>query len=101
MKLVRDGIPRIIEESGRTCEYYIADDEEYRARLYEKMHEELNEFIENPSYEEAADIWEVLRALCLEHALCMEVVENVAMDKRETTGGFYDKIILEKVNESR
>jgi len=101
MKLVRDFIPRIIEENGKTCEYYIADDEEYKTRLHDKMHEELNEFIENPCYEEAADIWEVLRALCLEHALSMEVVENVAMDKRQRRGGFYDKIILEKVNESR
>lgn len=97
MKLVRDKIPNIIRESGRECITHIAKDDEYRARLYEKLCEEIAEFIETPCEEEAADIYEVLRALCLEHALSMESVENVAMEKRATRGGFLDRVVLEKV----
>jgi len=100
VKLVRDFIPRIIEEDeNKTCEWYIADSKEYRSRLYDKMIEELNEFVENPSYEEAADMYEVLRAICLEYALSMESVENVAMEKRLRRGSFYDKVVLEKVDD--
>ena len=46
MKLVRDNIPGIINISGKTCEYHFADHDEYLASLYEKMREELDEFIE-------------------------------------------------------
>ena len=67
--------------------------------LFEKMKEELQEFIDNPCYEEAADIFEVFRSLCDLHNLEIEGVESTAMDKREQRGGFSDRIILEKVNQ--
>ena len=37
MKLVRDLIPRIIEESGKECDYHIADRDEYNTELFKKM----------------------------------------------------------------
>ena len=102
MKLVRDNIPNIIRESGKTCEYHIANYDEYKARLYEKMREELDEFINTPCEEEAADMYEVLRAICLLQTFPMEIVENVAMEKRTQRGAFNDMIVLEKVSgESR
>ena len=101
MKLVRDDIPRIIEESGKTCEYHVANYDEYKARLYEKMREELDEFINTPCYEEAADMWEVFLSICELHELNMLRVESAAKDKRKERGGFKDRIILETVNESR
>ena len=58
MKLVRDKIPDIIKENGKKCKYHVADHSEYKASLYEKMREELDEFIDTPCYEEAADIYE-------------------------------------------
>jgi len=99
MKLVRDFIPQIIKESGKSCEYHTANYDEYKARLYEKMREELDEFINTPCEEEAADMYEVLRAICLLHTFPMEVVENVAAEKRVQRGAFNDWIILEKVDE--
>ena len=97
MKLVRDLIPRIIEDAGKTCKYHIADPDEYEDFLYEKMREELDEFIENPSYEEAADIYEVLSAILRLHSLTMFSVDSTATTKREKRGGFRDRIILEEV----
>ena len=105
MKLVRDFIPRIIEENGKTCEYHVASYDENKVRLYEKMREELEEFINTPCIEEAADMYEVLRAICKLHGLEMVYVEVEAADKRlgrtghSPRGGFKDRIILEKVNE--
>ena len=70
--------------------------------LYEKMHEELDEFIELPSIEEAADMYEVLRTIVWVHNMSMEDVVMTAESKRQKRGGFNDGIILEKVlNESR
>ena len=58
MKLVRNQIPEIIEQDGSSCRHHTADLLELKTMLYEKMHEELSEFIELPSLEEAADMYE-------------------------------------------
>jgi predicted house-cleaning noncanonical NTP pyrophosphatase (MazG superfamily) len=98
VKLVRDNIPFIIEQSGKTCEYHVANYGEYKARLYEKMREELDEFIEAPSYEEAADMWEVFAAICELHQLDLNHVKSTALEKGRKRGAFKDRIVLEKVN---
>ena len=97
MKLVRDLIPQIIEESGKSCQYHVARHDEYKARLYEKMREELDEFINTPCEEEAADMYEVLCAICRLHKLNMWNVKHYAADKLISNGGFGERIVLEKV----
>jgi predicted house-cleaning noncanonical NTP pyrophosphatase (MazG superfamily) len=100
MKLVRDCIPQIIEEDGRVCKWReVADEGEHTIRLRTKMQEEVDEFIKDPCYEEAADMLEVLKGFCYLHSLDFEVVMNVAEDKRETRGGFEGGIVLEQVLE--
>jgi len=99
MKLVRDLIPQIIEVDGKTCKYHLANYDEYKRRLYEKMREELEEFIHTPCYEEAADMWEVFSAICELHGLNTIRVESAAVDKRKLRGGFKDRIVLESVSE--
>jgi predicted house-cleaning noncanonical NTP pyrophosphatase (MazG superfamily) len=101
VKLVRDEIPKIIEDSGRSCKYHFAGLDEYKVNLYEKLREELDEFIEAPSYEEAADMWQVFSAICEVHKLCFDCVEAAALEKERKRGGFKDRIILEVINESR
>lgn len=98
MKLVRDKIPSIIEESGRQCAFHTATLEEYKAYLHKKMVEELEEFVENPSYEEAADMYEVFIAMCKLHKLNIMKVELAAIDKKKEKGAFKDRIILERVD---
>jgi len=99
VKLVRDLIPRIIEESGRSCSYHVSSRNEYEMWLFEKMKEEMQEFIDSPCYEEAADIFEVFLSLCNLHGLDIDGVESVAEDKREQRGGFSSRIILDSVDE--
>jgi predicted house-cleaning noncanonical NTP pyrophosphatase (MazG superfamily) len=60
-KLVRDKIPNIIEENDEKPVYYVADDEEYRRRLNEKLKEEVDEYLESEDTEEIADILEVVK----------------------------------------
>ena len=99
MKLVRDKIPDIIREDGKECKYHVAKHNEYKTRLYEKMREELDEFINTPSYEEAADIYEVFSSICALHDMTMFQVEVAAVDKRNERGSFRDRIVLEEVIE--
>ena len=97
-KLVRDKIPEIIQDDGKQCVYHVASYDEYKARLYEKLREELDEFIDTPSYEEAADMYEVLSSIFELHELNMVRVEVAAVDKRKSRGGFKKRIVLDKIN---
>jgi len=102
MKLVRDLIPSIIEKDGKSCEFHVAGDSEYRAELYKKMIEEFDEFVENPCMEEAADMYEVLLALCAYHKFTILDVLATAEQKKQARGGFEKRLILRRViNESR
>ena len=61
-KLVRNKIPEIIEESGKTCQTEILSDEEYLQMLDKKLDEELAEYHQEQKIEELADLLEVLYA---------------------------------------
>lgn len=98
-KLVRDKIPQIIEESGKEYTIHIADDDEYKDKLFAKVLEELDEFKENPSIEEMADILEVLDGLIDFYELDREEIETVKREKKDKRGGFANRIILETVRE--
>ena len=101
MKLVRDYILEIIEADGKWCIARRAlSTEEHMAMLGEKIVEESREFIENPSYEEAADMLEVIKAFCYLNKLEWDAVLAAAENKQETHGGFYNGIILQRVGEN-
>ena len=61
-KLVRDRIPEIIENSGKTCVTEILSDEDYLRMLDAKLDEELAEYnlkkSDNPMYEIDDDVCE-------------------------------------------
>ena len=48
-KLVRDRIPEIIKESGSHCTYHKATGAALEEALLNKLIEEVNEFIQDPS----------------------------------------------------
>jgi predicted house-cleaning noncanonical NTP pyrophosphatase (MazG superfamily) len=95
MKLVRDYIPQIINEAGRKCIWRKTHGEaEHHAFLVAKMQEEVQEFIENPCHEEAADILEVLKTFCHLNGLKFDTVIERAAAKYKQRGGFQGGVIL-------
>ena len=99
-KLVRDLIPHIIEESGKSCDWrYCATVSEYEDFLRKKMNEEMEEYFEDPCPGEAADIYEVMRAIFHLHEMDTEFIETVAAEKRDRRGGFENMILLKEVYE--
>lgn len=95
-KLVRDGIPSIIEKNGEKAVTHIADDQEYETALTSKLQEEVSEFLEEPSVEEAADILEVLHAMCDLKNIDLKTLEIVREKKAQERGKFTQRIILER-----
>ena len=98
MKLVRDYIPEIIEEDGRSCYWrQVSDHAEHLQRLKLKIIEEADEFIENPSNEEAADMLEVIKTFINISGLEFDDVLAAAENKATERGSFKNGIVLGKV----
>lgn len=95
-KLVRDRIIEIIEAKGEKALYHIAPEEEYAAKLKEKLQEEIGEFLEAESKEEMADVFEVITAILAQKGWNIEEVIEIQKKKREDRGGFEKRIILEE-----
>jgi len=96
-KLVRDRIPDIIMQSGKRPAYSLLSDEDYLAKLDEKLNEELAEYQESKSMEELADLLEVIRAVAVARGSSIEEVEAIRQDKAAKRGGFEKKILLSEV----
>ncbi len=94
-KLVRDKVPELIRQDGRRPVYHTATAEEYSHAIAAKLLEEVKEFLEKPSINEAADIFELLRAFPGLENLDMEELEQARLKKERECGVFKDKIILE------
>lgn len=97
-KLVRDGIPRIIQEKGEEAVVRYVHGAEYRDLLRKKLEEEVKEYLDahtpTARAEEMADVVEVLMALAHNDETTMEAVEALRLSKREKRGGFEEGAVL-------
>lgn len=91
-KLVRDKIPQIILNDGKTPITRILSDDEYLVELDKKLSEEVQEYQADKSIEEMADVLEVLFAICEARGYTIEELIEVCDEKREKRGAFKQKI---------
>lgn len=90
-KLVRNYIPSIAIKNGATVTVNAVTGEDFESALWDKFEEEIEEFIENPNVEEAADILEVLATLL---GTSTDMVNHVAELKRTKRGTFSEGYIM-------
>lgn len=95
-KLVRDKIIDIIALEGRKTSYKILNNEEYRKELNKKLQEEVNEYIEDNTIEELADIVEVIYSILNSMNVSIKDFEKIRISKQKKRGAFNKKIYLEK-----
>lgn len=98
-KLVRDKIPEIIRESGKTPVIYQLDDSTYIEALDQKLLEEVQEYRNDRNLEEMADILEVLCAICEARGYTVPELVAKKQEKAQERGGFKAKLFLEYVEE--
>lgn len=96
-KLIRDGIPGIIEKNGQTARVRVLTDDEYLAKLDEKLGEELAEYLADGNVEELADLLEVIYAAALARGCSAGQLDDIRRKKAEERGTFAEKLLLEEV----
>lgn len=101
-KLVRDNIPKIIEEKNETPIIRILNDAEYKEALEKKLYEEYKEVLEtneSDRVEELADMLEVIKSLASLENKSLDDVISLMNSKSEKRDSFKERIFLEKVIE--
>ena len=98
-KLVRDRIPEIIEKDGKEFSVYQERGDRLKDYAMKKLQEEVQEFVENPVAEEAADIMEIMNFICHRLGIHEHTIVAEATAKRVLRGGFEMGFILEWVED--
>ncbi len=95
MKLVRDRVPDIIRHSGREPEVRRISGEELKKALKEKLVEEALELKEaGDTYEELADVLEVVDAIVERFGIDRKRLDDVKKKKLGRAGGFTEGFML-------
>lgn len=111
MKLVRDKIPDLIEQSGSKNNYEfeeISNDEDYLFFLVEKLGEEVSELNGVSSANnlkrseqmigELVDVYEVFINICKLYKISSEELEKLCKNKNEINGSFNKRILMRTIS---
>lgn len=97
-KLVRDYIPEIIEQSGKSYKTKVLIEEAYVEALKRKLQEEVTEYSDTKTnreaVEELGDILEIIHALAAQHGSSIEEVNEKRLEKARSRGAFDNRILL-------
>jgi predicted house-cleaning noncanonical NTP pyrophosphatase (MazG superfamily) len=97
-KLVRDRIPQIIHEKGKSCSTVKAHDEEHDDLLKKKLFEETEEYVSSGEIEELADILEVIHGILRVRGVSFDELEMIRKNKARKRGAFEKGIVLVDVS---
>ncbi len=101
-KLVRDRIPEIIEEAGKSASWRELSGEEFRRALRAKILEEAKELADAPDdalLSELADVCEVVDALLAAYGHTRGHLETERQRKNAERGAFTKRLFLESVSD--
>jgi len=93
-KLVRDRIPELIEQQGKSCVIRRLDAETFYDALVAKLGEEVAEYQRSRDIEELADILEVIRGLVDHVGFAWDTLEAIRAKKWADRGRFSQRLWL-------
>ncbi len=95
-KLVRSKILELLEAKGIPYVSHMANEAEYKEKLYEKLLEEAGELSKDRNKEELADLLEVVESIKKLNGWNTAEIEEIRLKKLEKRGSFDQPIILEE-----
>jgi len=102
-KLIRDNIPEVIQNDGKTCDVTVLGYEEYIQEIRRKIVEEATELnaatTKEEMIEELADLYELLDYLLIEYKIDILKVNKRRIQKNMKNGGFDKRLFLHSVSE--
>lgn len=103
-KLIRDKIPQIIKNNGKTPTTRILPEDEYIKEICNKTQEELTEYLEagtkEHKLEELSDLLELINALAEQEGTTLEEINNIRKKKAEERGAFQNRTFLIEVTDN-
>ena len=101
-KLVRDKIPEIIKDSGRTCDFKVLDnDDEMKNGLKEKLIEKAQVFTNKPSEDELSDIYELLDTIVEIYDFESLHIDYLKLRNKENKGSYLNRVYLISVDDGQ
>ncbi|WP_071460500.1 nucleoside triphosphate pyrophosphohydrolase [Bacillus massilinigeriensis] len=97
-KLVRDGIPDLLKEQGKSFSTGVLNDKEYSIKLQEALVEEMECFVESRHDKLAgdiADLLEIIYAIAEQRGITEPEIEFTRQMKKKQLGGYGKKLIIE------
>ena len=95
-KLIRSKILELLDAKGIPYTSHIADESEYKEKLYQKLLEEAQELAKDRNKEELADLLEVLETIKKLNGWDALEIEEIRIKKVQEKGGFDQPIILDE-----
>ncbi|MGE7936519.1 nucleoside triphosphate pyrophosphohydrolase [Bacillus paramycoides] len=103
-KLIRDKIPQIIKDNGKTPTTRILNENEYIKEICKKTEEELTEYLEADTkehkLEELSDLLELINALAEHEGTTLEKINTIRKKKATERGGFQSRTFLIEVTDN-
>ncbi|MGE6402990.1 nucleoside triphosphate pyrophosphohydrolase [Bacillus cereus] len=103
-KLIRNKIPQIIKNNGKTPTTRTLSQDEYIKEICKKTEEELTEYLEATTkehkLEELSDLLELINALAEHAGTTLEEINNIRKKKAKERGDFSNRVFLIKVTDN-
>jgi len=93
-KAIRDSIPEIIKNSGKSCDVKTLSDSDFLKELESKLSEELQEYRDSKSVEELADVIEVIHRISELRGISVDDLEQIRLEKTRKNGKFQKNLFL-------
>jgi predicted house-cleaning noncanonical NTP pyrophosphatase (MazG superfamily) len=100
--LIRDNVPAIMSQQGKTCRTAHLDDNKYLEMLNNLFIEEVKRYVEqdaldNRDIECLADVGEVMHAILALKGVSLEEFQKVRKQRFEELGGYLDRVYLKEI----
>lgn len=98
-KLIRDKVPAILQEQGKTACCDVLDEATYEQLLNEKFVEEAARYAKEGTMDAMAEIGEIMHAILALKKIPIEAFQKARLVQLEEMGGYGSRLYLKEIIE--